>query len=209
MDLLTTFYLEENPVCHFGEALRLQEIKASMGGGQDYSCGEPQRGVLGLRALVKRTCPLLYKRVELQGLNTPALNGTRGIAFDFSYTERRFRGIMQMLSIPGSWWVIASGRYSVVLDVPGRTLSFGVNGGPIQTAASRLHERGGSPRVHAVVYLTDVSSPMEGVPVNAEVEVRAVELRNTSPVQPTAHSPGRKFDYGSPKYTHDYSDYGR
>ena len=118
MDLLTAFYLEEKGG-HFGEALRLQEIKASMGGGQDYSCGESQRGVLGLRALVKRTCPLLYKRVELQGLNTPALNGTRGIAFGFSYTERRSRGIMQMLSIPGSLWVIASGRYSVVLDVPG------------------------------------------------------------------------------------------
>jgi len=103
--------------------------------------------------------------------------------------------------------LVAGDTVQVLLDVPGRSLSFGVNGAPFQVAASRLHERGASPRMHGIVYLTDISAPMEGVaPVDAEVAVCPVQPSSTR-VSP--HSAGRKSSYGSPKYTHDYDDYGK
>ena len=45
----------------------------------------------------------------LRGLNTAALNGTRGTAVDFGFTER---------DPEGRGWVTASGRYTVRLDGP-------------------------------------------------------------------------------------------
>ena len=45
----------------------------------------------------------------LRGLNTSALNGTRGTAVDFGFSEK----------FPdGTRWVTASGRYTVRLDGP-------------------------------------------------------------------------------------------
>ena len=45
----------------------------------------------------------------LRGLNTAALNGTRGTAVDFGFSEKHPE--------TGNW-VIASGRYTVRLDGP-------------------------------------------------------------------------------------------
>ena len=56
---------------------------------------------------IQRHCPLLGQRVVLRGLNTKALNGARGTAVDFGYSERE----------PGGF-VSASGRYTVRLDGP-------------------------------------------------------------------------------------------
>ena len=55
--------------------------------------------------------PLLGQRVALRGLTTATLNGTRGTAADFGFTER---------DPPADYdsWLIASGRYTVRLDGP-------------------------------------------------------------------------------------------
>ena len=64
---------------------------------------------------IARACPLLGQRVVLRGLNTEALNGTRGTAVDFGYSERA----PGPGALPGAVnWVIASGRYTVKLDGP-------------------------------------------------------------------------------------------
>ena len=58
---------------------------------------------------IQQLCPLLAQRVVLRGLNTAALNGTRGTAVDFGFSEGGLE--------TGSW-AIASGRYTVRLDGP-------------------------------------------------------------------------------------------
>ena len=62
-----------------------------------------------LNAAIQQYCPLLGQRVVLRGLNTAALNGTRGTAVDFGFSEKH----------PETGdWVIASGRCTVRLDGP-------------------------------------------------------------------------------------------
>ena len=56
---------------------------------------------------IQQHCPLLDQRVVLRGLNTAALNGTRGTAVDFGFSER---------DPETGNWLIASGRYTVRLD---------------------------------------------------------------------------------------------
>ena len=52
-------------------------------------------------------CPLLGQRVVLRGLTTATLNGTRGTAADFGFSEKN----------PETGdWVVDSGRYTVRLD---------------------------------------------------------------------------------------------
>ena len=58
---------------------------------------------------IQQYCPLLGQRVVLRGLNTAALNGTRGTAVDFGFSERHPET---------GGWLIASGRYTVRLDGP-------------------------------------------------------------------------------------------
>ena len=59
--------------------------------------------------MIPQRCPLLDRRVVLGGLNTAALNGTRGTAVDFGFSERG--------AAAGSW-LATSGRYTVRLDGP-------------------------------------------------------------------------------------------
>ena len=42
----------------------------------------------GLNEIIQQACPLLDQRVVLRGLNTAALNGTRGTAVDFGCSEK-------------------------------------------------------------------------------------------------------------------------
>jgi len=58
---------------------------------------------------IQQHCPLLGQRVVLRGLNTAALNGTRGTAIDFGFSERDPE--------TGKWFA-DSGRYTVRLDGP-------------------------------------------------------------------------------------------
>ena len=58
---------------------------------------------------IQQYCPLLGQRVVLRGLNTAALNGTRGTAVDFGFREG---------DLETGNWVTASGRYTVRLDGP-------------------------------------------------------------------------------------------
>ena len=58
---------------------------------------------------IQQNCPLLGQRVVLRGLNTAALNGTRGTAVDFGFSEK---------DPETGQWFIASGRYTVRLDGP-------------------------------------------------------------------------------------------
>ena len=60
-----------------------------------------------LNADIQQYCPLLGQRVVLRGLNTAALNGSRGTAVDFSFGEE---------DPDGMGWVADSGRYTVRLD---------------------------------------------------------------------------------------------
>ena len=62
-----------------------------------------------VKAKIQQECPLLGQRVVLRGLNTAALNGTRGTAVDFGCSEQ--------YPETGNW-VVASGRYMVRLDGP-------------------------------------------------------------------------------------------
>ena len=71
----------------------------------EYAPGELQR----LNEYIQRFCPLLGQRVVLRGLNTTALNGTRGTAVDFGCSER---------NPETGRCLIASGRYTVRLDGP-------------------------------------------------------------------------------------------
>ena len=74
--------------------------------------GESERAPRGLQAIdaaIQQVCPLLGQRVALRGLTTAALNGTRGTAVDFGFSERG--------PVDGGWFT-ASGRYTVRLDGP-------------------------------------------------------------------------------------------
>ena len=62
-----------------------------------------------LNADIQQYCPLLGQRVVLRGLNTAALNGIRGTAVDFGFSEE---------DPETGNWVIASGRCTVRLDGP-------------------------------------------------------------------------------------------
>ena len=88
----------------YAEARRLYELAVTR--------GESERATRGLQAIdaaIQQRCYLLGQRVVLRGLNTAALNGTRGTAVDFGFSERD----------PGTGgWLIASGRYTVRLDRP-------------------------------------------------------------------------------------------
>ena len=74
-------------------------------GESEHAPGNLQR----LNAVIQQACPLLGQRVVLRGLNTAALNGTRGTAVDFGFTERAPDGVN---------WFAASGRYTVRLNGP-------------------------------------------------------------------------------------------
>ena len=62
-----------------------------------------------LNDYIQRNIPLLGQRVVLRGLNTAALNGTRGTAVDFGCSERHPE--------TGGWFA-DSARYTVRLDGP-------------------------------------------------------------------------------------------
>ena len=62
-----------------------------------------------LNDFIQQRCPLLGQRVVLHGLTTAALNGTRGTAVDFGFSER---------DPETGNWLPASGRYTVRLDGP-------------------------------------------------------------------------------------------
>ena len=68
-------------------------------------------------------CPLLGQRVVLRGLTTATLNGTRGTAVDFGFSER---------DPETGGWVIASGRYTVRLD--------GLEGRLVKVRAANVEE---------------------------------------------------------------------
>jgi len=67
------------------------------------------RNLQATNANIQQVCPLLGQRVVLRGLNTAALNGTRGTAIDFGFSERDPE--------TGKWFA-DSGRYTVRLDGP-------------------------------------------------------------------------------------------
>ena len=88
----------------YAEARWLYELAVARG------AGEPAPDNLqAVNAYIQQDCPLLGQRVVLRGLNTSALNGTRGTAIDFGFSEKY---------PDGKRWVIASGRYTVRLDGP-------------------------------------------------------------------------------------------
>ena len=60
-----------------------------------------------LNDYIQQHCPLLIQRVVLRGLTTDALNGMRGTAVDFGFSERNSDNLLS-----------ASGRYMVRLDGP-------------------------------------------------------------------------------------------
>ena len=62
-----------------------------------------------MKDCIQQRCPFLGQRVILRGLNTAPLNGTRGTAVDFGFSERDFET---------GGWLAASGRYTVRLDGP-------------------------------------------------------------------------------------------
>ena len=89
----------------YAEARRLYELAVAR--------GEAQAAPGNLQATntdIQQVCPLLGQRVVLRGLATTALNGTRGTAVDFGFSERN-------PSNPGAW-LVASGRYTVRLHGP-------------------------------------------------------------------------------------------
>ena len=87
----------------FAEARRLFELAVARGEAE-YAAPYLQR----LNSNIQQHCPLLAQRVVLRGLNTSALNGMRGTAIDFSFSERAAEAD----------FIIASGRYTVRLDGP-------------------------------------------------------------------------------------------
>ena len=94
----------------YAEARRLFELAVAQGGSQT-ALGNLQ----GLNDEIQQSCPLLNQRVVLRGLNTAALNGTRGTAVDFGFNERGPEGRGPET---GNNWLTASGRYTVRLDGP-------------------------------------------------------------------------------------------
>ena len=88
----------------FAEARRLYELAVARGESE-----HAPRNLQAVNAQIQQHCPLLGQRVVLRGLNTAALNGTRGTAVDFGCSER----------VDGTYdWVAASARYTVRLDGP-------------------------------------------------------------------------------------------
>ena len=88
----------------YAEARRLYELAVAR--------GETQAAPANLQRIndrIQQFCPLLAQRVVLRGLNTATLNGTRGIAVDFGFSECDPK--------TGSW-LHGSGRYTVRLDGP-------------------------------------------------------------------------------------------
>ena len=77
-------------------------------GGSQAAPGNLQR----LNDFIQQRCPLLGQRVVLHGLNTAALNGTRGTAVDLGFGERDYE------TRETGGWVTDSGRYTVRLDGP-------------------------------------------------------------------------------------------
>ena len=88
----------------FAEARRLYELAVARG---ESECAPGNLQIINDD--IQRACPLLGQRVVLRGLNTAALNGTRGTAVDSGFTDSDLK--------TGSW-VVASGRYTVRLDGP-------------------------------------------------------------------------------------------
>ena len=88
----------------YAEARRLFELAVARG----QSVNAPGN-VQSTNDAIQQHCPLLGQRVVLRGLNTAALNGTRGTAVDFGFSERDLR--------TGHWFT-ASGRCTVRLDGP-------------------------------------------------------------------------------------------
>ena len=88
----------------YGEARRLYELAVARGESE-----HAPDNLQGLNDIIQQWLPLLGQRVVLRGLNTAALNGTRGTAVDFGCSDKHPEtGI----------WVAASGRYTVRLDGP-------------------------------------------------------------------------------------------
>ena len=86
----------------YGESRRQFELAVARG----ETKGAPGN-LQGLNDDIQQHCPLFTQRVVLDGLNTAALNGTRGTAVDFGFTERHSEiGIL----------FTESGRYTVRLD---------------------------------------------------------------------------------------------
>ena len=91
----------------YAEARRLYELAVAQGEVK-FAPGHLQR----LNERIQQYCPLLGQlgpRVALRGLTTAALNGTRGTAIDFGFSERDPE--------TGKWFA-DSGRYTVRLDGP-------------------------------------------------------------------------------------------
>ena len=88
----------------FAEARRLYELGVARRGSENAP-----RNLQGLNDVIQQNCPLLGQRAVLRGLNTAALNGTRGTAVDFSFSERNPK--------TGNW-LADSGQYTVRLDGP-------------------------------------------------------------------------------------------
>ena len=88
----------------YAEARRLYELAVARG---ETECAPIH--LQRLNEYIQQYCPLLDQRVVLRGLNTAALNGTRGTAVDFGCSERDPE--------TGDWF-IASARYTVRLDGP-------------------------------------------------------------------------------------------
>ena len=70
------------------------------------SC-EPQ--LQNLNYAIQQDFPLLDQRVALCGLTTATVNGKRGTAIDFGFSER---------DPETGDWLTASGQYTVRLDAP-------------------------------------------------------------------------------------------
>ena len=85
------------------EARRLYELAVARGEAENAP-GSLQF----INDCIQQRYPLLGQRVVLRGLTTAALNGTRGTAVDFGFSENH----------PENGWIVASGRYTVRLDGP-------------------------------------------------------------------------------------------
>ena len=86
----------------WAEARRLYELAVTRGE-KEVSPANLQE----IKELIQQESPLLDQRVVLRDLDTPALNGTRGTAVEFGFSER---------DPESRRWVIKSGRYTVRLD---------------------------------------------------------------------------------------------
>ena len=88
----------------FAETRRLYELAVAR--------GEAETAPVNLQFInhiTQQHCPLFGQRVVLRGLDTAALNGTRGTAVDFGYSGR---------DPETGQWFVASARYTVRLDGP-------------------------------------------------------------------------------------------